>query len=134
MFTSFLNWSSYCWTVYCSLLKFFSSVVKELRSSDCWISSIALMLIASFDWLATLICWKTSFRRILACWSSWSLFCWVTNDVMLLSSRLMWMLEIEFIEKIKLFIAFCFFRGFMIWQTDCQQSYCIAMTNHYNTT
>ncbi len=65
MFTSFLNWLSYCWTVYCSLLKFFSSVAKESRSSDCQISFIALMLIASFDWFITLIYWKVNFKRFL---------------------------------------------------------------------
>ncbi len=119
MFTSFLNWLSCCWTVYCSLLKIYSSITKELRSSDFQTSFIALMLIAICNWFATLICWKTSFRRFLACWSSWSLFCWVNDDVMLLLlSMLMWMLDIEFIEKIKLTIALLF-RDFLMWHTDC---------------
>ncbi len=30
----------------------------------------------------------------------------------------MWMLEIKFIEKIELFIAFYFFKDFIVWQTD----------------
>ena len=49
MFTSFLNWLSCCWTVYCSLLKIYSSITKELRSSAV-ISDMTVLTMLNFNW------------------------------------------------------------------------------------